>query len=67
MKTTCLSCDIEYNVISTEAKEEGISSKYCPFCGFENKEELNFQEPDYTNTVDEDVDDWDDWHPSEGF
>ena len=60
MKSTCPSCDIEYNIISTEAKEEGIDPQYCPFCGFENKEELNFQNQNYG-------DDWDDWHPNDSF
>lgn len=67
MKINCPSCEIQYNVISPEAKDEGVEPQYCPFCGFETAEELDFDEPKYDDVIDEDEDDWDDWHPNESF
>ena len=48
MKISCPSCEIEYNLVSTEAKEEGIDPKFCPFCAYESTDELDFDEPDYS-------------------
>ena len=36
---TCSSCDMEYNVAYLE---EDADLRYCPFCGEEMIEELNF-------------------------
>jgi uncharacterized Zn finger protein (UPF0148 family) len=63
----CPDCDIEYQVKSSEAEEEGIIPSFCPFCGFETTDELDFEEDDYTNARDEDDDDWDNWHPDDRF
>jgi hypothetical protein len=62
----CQDCDIEYAVKSKEAEEDGIIPAFCPFCGFETTDELDFEEPNYSGAKD-DEDDWDQWHPSEGF
>ena len=63
----CPDCDIEYQVKSSEAEEDGIIPTFCPFCGFETTDELDFEDPDYTDARDEDNDDWDNWHPDDRF
>lgn len=66
MKISCPSCSMEYEVRCQEAKEEGIEPSYCPFCGFESSDELDFNESKgvYSNG---DSDDWDDWSPHDQF
>ena len=67
-RAVCPDCDIEYQVKSDEAEDEGIIPAFCPFCGFETTDELDFDEPNYSEVEDdEDDDDWDKWHPNEGF
>ena len=46
-RVVCPDCDIEYEVKSKEAEEEGIIPEFCPFCGFETKEDLNFSDATY--------------------
>ena len=41
-RVVCPSCDIEYEVKSREAEEEGTIPHFCPFCGFETTEDLDF-------------------------
>ena len=57
----CQDCDIEYAVKSKEASEEGIIASFCPFCGFETTDELDFGDPNYANAKAEDDWDEDDW------
>lgn len=44
MKITCTSCDIAYRVISDEAEDQGIDTQFCPYCGEEDAEELDFED-----------------------
>jgi hypothetical protein len=62
----CQDCDIEYMVKSKEAEEDGIIATFCPFCGFETTDELDFDDP-VLITSDDDEDDWDNWHPDDRF
>ena len=66
-QAVCPDCDIEYEVKSQEAKDDGIIPVFCPFCGFETTDELDFEEPNYSGAKDENEDDWDQWHPNEDF
>jgi hypothetical protein len=61
----CQDCDIEYAVKSKEAEEDGIIPAFCPFCGFETTDELDFGKPNLKTLDDED--DWDNWHPDDRF
>ena len=42
MKHTCSSCNVLYRVISDEADDDDLEAIYCPFCGEEQIEELDF-------------------------
>ena len=53
-KAVCQDCDIEYEVKSTEAEEDGIITSFCPFCGFETTDELDFSDDNYESWSDED-------------
>ena len=65
-KVLCQDCSIEYEVKSDEAEEDGILPTFCPFCGFETTDELDFEEEDYSDIVEEDdLDEWDNWHPDD--
>ena len=61
----CPDCDIEYQVKSREAEEDGVFPTFCPFCGYETTDELDFEEEDYSDVTE--GDDWDDWHPDDRF
>ena len=41
---TCLSCDMEYKLKSPMSISENITSRYCPYCGTENIDDLDFDE-----------------------
>jgi len=56
-KVICADCDIEYEVRSKEAEEDDILPTFCPFCGFETKDDLDFNDDDYP---DDDYD-WDEY------
>ena len=60
----CQDCDIEYAVKSKEAEEDGIIAAFCPFCGFETTDELDFDDPVLMTSEE---DDWDNWHPDDQF
>lgn len=53
-KAVCQDCDIEYEVKSAEAEEDGIIASFCPFCGFETTDELDFNNDNYDSWSDED-------------
>lgn len=56
-RVVCPDCDIEYQIKSREAEEEGIIPHFCPFCGFETAEDLDFTTDKYEQ--DDEFDIWD--------
>jgi hypothetical protein len=56
-RVVCPDCDIEYEIKSKEAEEEGIIPEFCPFCGFETTEDLDFSDDTYEE--DDELDLWD--------
>jgi len=48
-KVICTDCEIEYEVKSKEAEEEGVLPTFCPFCGYETRDDLDFNDSGYSN------------------
>ncbi|MBT6472529.1 MAG: hypothetical protein HOK52_14860 [Candidatus Marinimicrobia bacterium] len=41
---TCNACEMEYKIRSTMAVLENVQTRYCPYCGTENIDDLDFEE-----------------------
>jgi NMD protein affecting ribosome stability and mRNA decay len=41
---TCLSCDMEYKLKSIMAVIENVQTRYCPYCGTININDLDFED-----------------------
>lgn len=38
----CPSCEVQYDLESKQAEEDGLHVIFCPFCGHEEEPELDF-------------------------
>ena len=54
-KVVCPDCDIEYEVKSVEASEYKLLPTFCPFCGYETTEDLDFSDDTYDSRYDEEM------------